>query len=174
MPSLRHCPEQTDAGFTLVELVVAMSLLAVLAAVGGARFFDLQAYRTRVWADQVLGTLNTARAMAIAAHSARLRVTLDSASVTLLQTSDCAQSTGVAVLQVGSTQPLTTSAPSGVTLSMASQSLPYVLCFDAMGRPRDTSSAIGVALGSPTVLNISSSASSEALTLEAETGWIHR
>lgn len=161
-------------GFTLVELVIALTLLAVLAAVGGARFFDLQDYRTRAWATQVLASLSYARAMAVAARSARIRVTFSSTGVSLLQTSDCAQTTGIDVLTPGSSVPLSAPAPSGAELLVAGQTLPWTLCFDGQGRPRDVSSAAGEALASSTVLTLRSSSVSETLVLEAETGWSHR
>ncbi|MDD0840755.1 prepilin-type N-terminal cleavage/methylation domain-containing protein [Curvibacter sp. HBC61] len=161
-----------NRGFTVVELVLALTLLAVLAAVGGARFFDLQAYRTRAWADQVMGALSYARAMAIAAHSMRTRVTLTASGLTVLQTSDCAETSGLALPMPGSSQAL--SAPAGVTLGLGGQSLPYVLCFDALGRPRDGSSAAGDLLTVALPVSISSSSASESLVLEPETGWVHR
>lgn len=161
-------------GFTLVELVIALVLLAILAAVGGARFFDLQDYRTRAWAAQVLSALNYSRATAIAAHSARIRVTLSSTGLTLLQTTDCAQTTGIDVLAPGSETPLSAPAPSGAVLQVAGQTLPWTLCLDGLGRPRDISSATGVPLSTPTVLTLRSGSVSETVVLEAETGWAHR
>jgi prepilin-type N-terminal cleavage/methylation domain-containing protein len=75
-------------GFTLVELVVVMLLMAVLASVGMSRFADREPFAVQGVADQLVSGLRLAQATAIAqrqtihlvlgASPASLQVCLDS------------------------------------------------------------------------------------------------
>lgn len=53
-------------GFTLVELIVVMLLMAVLATVGFGRFADRQPFAVQSLADQLVSGVRTAQAMAMA------------------------------------------------------------------------------------------------------------
>lgn len=53
-------------GFTLVELIVVMLLMAVLATVGLGRFADRQPFAVQSLADQLASGVRTAQAMAMA------------------------------------------------------------------------------------------------------------
>lgn len=53
-------------GFTLVELIVVMLLMAVLATVGFGRFADRQPFAVQSLADQLVAGVRTAQAMAMA------------------------------------------------------------------------------------------------------------
>lgn len=64
MPSQKNrCAQQ---GFTIVELVVVMSLMAVLTAMGMARFTDRQPFAVQSVADQLASGLRLAQATALA------------------------------------------------------------------------------------------------------------
>lgn len=54
------------AGFTLIELVLVLALVAILAAAGLPRLFDATAaWRVRLAAQELVGTLRTARTLAL-------------------------------------------------------------------------------------------------------------
>jgi MSHA pilin protein MshC len=56
----------SERGFTLVELVVVMVLMAVITAVGMSRFVDRQPFAVQGVADQLVSGLRLAQATAIA------------------------------------------------------------------------------------------------------------
>jgi MSHA pilin protein MshC len=59
-------PRHRSAGFTLVELVVVMTLMAVITAVGMSRFADRDPFAMQAVADQLVSALRLAQATAMA------------------------------------------------------------------------------------------------------------
>jgi prepilin-type N-terminal cleavage/methylation domain-containing protein len=59
-------PRSGAAGFTLVELVVVMTLMAVITAVGMSRFADRDPFAVQAVADQLVSALRLAQATATA------------------------------------------------------------------------------------------------------------
>ena len=57
---------RTEGGFTLVELVVVMMLMAVISAVGMSRFASREPFAVQGVADQLVSGLRLAQATAIA------------------------------------------------------------------------------------------------------------
>jgi MSHA pilin protein MshC len=55
-----------QAGFTLVELVTVIVLVALLTAVAGPRFFDNQPFRERGYVDELASSLRYSQRVAIA------------------------------------------------------------------------------------------------------------
>ena len=55
-------------GFTLIELVACLLILAVLTAVGGSEFLDTQPFDQRGYADEVAAALRYAQGVAVASQ----------------------------------------------------------------------------------------------------------
>jgi Tfp pilus assembly protein FimT len=157
----------------MVELVVVLVLIGIVVVVGGQKFFDLQSYRRRVWIDQLQVTTSYARAQAIANRSQKVRLVLDASSLRAELATDCSTASATALANTAGNGNLAFTAPGGVTLAVAGQSLPFTVCFDSQGRPRDNSSPAGSFLTSITTLQITASGSTTPLYLEPQTGFIH-
>jgi len=164
-----------SAGFTLVELVVVLVLLGTLAAIGGQQFFNLQSYRQRAWTDQLTITASYARAQAIANRSQKVRLVLDASRLRAELAADCSTSSATPLVNPAGNADLSVTAPGGVTLAVVGQSLPFTVCFDSLGRPRDSSSANGGLLTAVTPLQVMAGGSTPINTvyLEPQTGLIH-
>lgn len=146
-------------GFTLVELVLVMILVAALAAVGAGRFADRDPFVVQGVADQLVSGLRLAQASALAqrrsvhvvlaASPASLRVCLDAAC----------------------TQPLSTPAGDGTWLADATElrlSTAASFAFGPDGTPT-LATALGVR-----VLNADGSAASRLVTVEAGSGHLRQ
>jgi MSHA pilin protein MshC len=137
------------AGFTLVELVMAMVIIGILAAVAAPRFFDNSVFQSRGFSDQVKATLRYAQKAAIAQHRfVCAAVASNSITLSLGATNTCG--TPLA-LSDGSTM---LNAPSGITATPAN------FKFDVLGRPSAAQS-------------ITITGATGAIIVEAETGYVH-
>jgi MSHA pilin protein MshC len=110
------------SGYTLVELVVIISLIGILAAYAAPRFFSSSSFQGKRFFDQVENAVRYARAVAVAS-GCPVQVTLTSNSFTLKQQTasgnTCNTGAGftVSVLNPSSQQPFTDTAPNNVTIS---------------------------------------------------------
>lgn len=123
-----RAPDRTrswnPAGYTLLELVVVMSVAGVLAAVVGPKFFTQQTFSERGYADELASALRlTQKAAVISGCPARLTVTSGSyvaaqqaASGNACNTADATWATPLIGLDGVTIQG---SAPSGTTASPA-------------------------------------------------------
>lgn len=148
-------------GFTIVELVLAMVILASLAAVSAPRFFRAGAFSERFFNDEAHTALRYAHKLAVAT-GCDVQVLIAANSYTLAQRGGCTgpifdqpvahPGTGAASYQG--------QAPSGIGLS--SDISPFV--FDALGR---ATTPAGV------VTDVSVSVGGRALSIVGETGFVH-
>src|SRR4051794_29637075 len=77
-----------NRGFTLIELVVMITIIAILAIVAAPRFFDRQTFDARSFVDQAASMVRYAQKLAIAQQRA-VFVRLDGASVALCFDAGC-------------------------------------------------------------------------------------
>jgi MSHA pilin protein MshC len=151
---LRDTGMKKSAGFTLIELITVMVIVGILAVFAAPRMFDANAFKSRGFADQLLATLHYAQKIAIAQRR-NVCVAMAVSTVTLT----IANASGAASPCV-SNMPLpaggnSITAPTGITLIYSSPSFN----FDALGRS--------------TAQSISISGATNAIIVEAETGYVH-
>ncbi|MDP2239597.1 MAG: type II secretion system protein [Burkholderiales bacterium] len=147
-------------GFTITELVVAISIVGVLAAVAIPRFVGTSSFESRGFYDEAQAVVRYAQKTAIAWRS--------SPTTTMIYV--CVTATRVkAGTAAGCATPLPhptsggfldAPAPSGVTLSPVSN-----FTFDALGRPSagTTITFTSTITGDP----------ARQIVVEAETGYVH-
>lgn len=146
------------AGFTLVELVMAIVIAGILAAVVAPRFFDANLFRARGFADQVQTTLRYAQKAAVAQRrNVCVALTASTVSLTIANAAGAASPCAASlVLPAGSNS---ISAPSGSGITLAYNAAAFN--FDALGRNTG-----------PTI-TITVSGASNNIVVEAETGYVH-
>jgi len=143
-------------GFTLVELVVIISILGLMAAVLLPRFVGRDAFASRGFYDEAQSVVRYAQKVAIAWRRP-VFVCITATTVSAGTVSGC----GTLVIHPLTGNPLTTTAPSGVTLTPANFS------FDGGGRPSPNAQV--------TIAFTSGIAGDPArqIVVEAETGYVH-
>ena len=150
-----------NAGFTIVELVVAISIAGILAAFAVARFVDRDSFASRGFSDEAIGVVRYAQKTAIAWRQ-QVFVCVTANSIAAAAASGCA--TPLTHPTTGA--PLLSSAPSGVSLTAVN------FRFDGIGRLLDNA---GNPSATITIAVTSTIAGDPArqIVVEAETGYVH-
>jgi len=138
-------------GFTMTELILVIVITGILAAMAMPRFFDRNVFDSRGFYDQVLSTLRYAQKEAIAQHRFVCVTITGSNNVALTQ--GAANTCGGNLANPAGSSSYSVTAPDAVTVSNAA------FYFDALGKPSATQS-----------ITVSGNA---AITVEAETGYVH-
>ncbi len=136
----------------MVELVMAIVIIGILGVVVAPRFFEVNVFKARGFADEVQAALRYAQKAAIAQHRnvcAAYSTSPDRLSLTITVATSCDTALN---LPAGSVNYV--DAPPGVAFSMT----PISVNFDALGRPN-----------SPAVATVGTT----TITVEAETGYVH-
>jgi MSHA pilin protein MshC len=140
---LRRARERLLAsdGLTLIELVLAVALVGLLAAVAGPRQFFSATDTTRadLFSQELLSALRYAQKLAVAT-GCNVQVSLTATSYALTQQPGCAGAVYTLPVRdpgTGATA-YANGAPSGVTIS----STVNPIRFDALGRARDGAGAV--------------------------------
>jgi MSHA pilin protein MshC len=162
-------------GFTLIELVMTVTVIAALAVFALPRMALLEGYNAVGYRDQVVSTLQFARKAAVAQRrlvcvqlaGSDLTLTIDNADPAT-STSTCTTSAGLPrALSLPSADSRCAGAtnqvcnPAGITLSAAAGAATAALTFSASGQP-----------SAGTVFTVAGT-SSTTITVEAQTGYVH-
>jgi MSHA pilin protein MshC len=76
-------------GFTLVELVATLIIIALIAAVGGPRFFDINTFREGGFYDETITAMRYAQKLAVETHC-EVRVNIAATGYTLFSAANAA------------------------------------------------------------------------------------
>jgi MSHA pilin protein MshC len=151
----------SQAGFSLIELVVVIVLLGIVAAVVMPRWRGGSGFEERALRDQVATALRYAQKSAIAA---RRTVCVDFVAVPSKVDFSISSAHGAANCSVGSSL----AGPDGTNLSVAASGSTTItssvssFTFDAAGRPSAAAS-----------ISVSGLPGALAITVENETGYVH-
>ncbi len=116
-------------GFTLVELVLALVIAGVLAAVAVPRLVDRGAFQTRGAAAELRTALRYAQKLAMAKNrEVCVGLAATAATLTLNPAPTAGAACSVAVTRPGSADPYTVVLPAGITPALGFR-------FDPLGRP---------------------------------------
>jgi MSHA pilin protein MshC len=148
-------------GFTLVELIATLIIIALIAAVGGPRFFSINTFRESGFYDETISSVRYAQKYAVAS-GCNVEVRIAANGFTLYRPNTAGNCTAAPPYTIALADPsgnatsFTRTAPSGVTLTPATF----------------TFSALGVASVSPDPLSIS--VGGRQFLVHGETGFVQR
>lgn len=144
-------------GFTVTELIVTISVLALLAAIAVPRFVGVDSFRSRGFYDEATSIVRFAQKTAIAWRQP-IFVCVTASSVSAAAAAVCA----TPLTHPATGNPLTASAPGGVTLTVVPAG---DFTFDGLGRPSaaKTITLTSTIAGDP----------ARQIVVEAETGYVH-
>ena len=180
----------SDAGFTMVELVVILIVIGILAAFAIPRFANVSAFNVREYNDEVLSLMRYGQKIAVA-QNLSVYVRLNGSSVALCYDAACTQPVAAPNnSNSGSSATLAAcsssrsweceGAPSGVTFTAANGGGSYIssnaaFYFSPQGKPYNTGDSEPVShFTSQMTVTITSSAGSYSFNVEQETGYVHR
>lgn len=148
---------RSNAGFTLVELVVTLIILGVLAVAVLPRFVGRDAFDVRGFADALTSSLAYARQQAVAQRRP-VCVAVTVAGITVTMAAAFNGACNQPLIDPATGAGLVLNAPAGVVIAAAG--LPFNITFDAAGRP-DAGRVLTVPGETP-----------RNVVVEAETGYV--
>jgi len=155
-------PATRSHGFTLVELVIVISLMGILGAIAASRMLTSQGFASRGFYDEAQGVVRYAQKTAIAWHRT-ITVCISATDVSAISNANCASPTYLPhPIDPINRQLKTQPPPSGVTLSSSSGSS---FTFDSGGRP---SAAVTITLNSTNTDD-----PARTIIVAAETGYVY-
>ncbi len=161
--ALRPPEKSLDKGFTLIELIVVIVILAVLSIYAAPRMFNSADFSARGFHDETLAYLRFARQSAIAQRRA-VCVVFSSNSLTLsIASGSAVNQCDTALRGPKGENPASLGSKSGAAFS----GQPGNFNFDALGRPVSTAGAL---LSTQSIHIIGAA---KSVTIETETGFVH-
>ena len=121
-------------GYTVIELVLVIALLAILSAVAAPRFFDNTAFDERAYVDELASSLRYAQKVAVAS-GCRVRADIAASNYSLSQQTpqaghcDAADASFPVPVRLSTGEVMSGSAPNGVVTAPA-----VTVVYDALGR----------------------------------------
>jgi len=159
---------KTYQGFTLIEVVIVITIVSVLAKVSSSLFFSVSTYNKQLYQDEVKNTIRYARKLAIGSGQS-IYVSVTSSSISL-QVMTPGGSCGVGrsfsniMDPISNTLGYTRTAPSATTITYSSN---FPIYFNNRGQALDASNcAISSGLVTIGVTGLST------MTLYPQTGFI--
>ncbi len=147
--------QKRQRGFTLIELIMVIVLIAILSASALPRFFNRSGFEQRAFFDDTLNAVRFAKKQAVAS-GCRIQVVFSATSYSLLHEDSCDSNTfnnALAVLEPNDTIAYTGS-QSGIAISATHTST----TFNALGQA-DASNQISIG--------------SRTINIAAETGFVY-
>lgn len=121
-------------GYTIVELVLVIAIIAILGALAGPRFFDNAAFDERAYSDELASSLRYAQKVAVAS-GCRVRADIAAGGYSLAQQSplaghcDPADAGFPVVVRLSTGEAMNGSAPAGIITAPS-----ITVIYDALGR----------------------------------------
>jgi MSHA pilin protein MshC len=143
-------------GFTIIELIVTISIAALLAAIVVPRFVGTDSFRSRGFYDSAKSVVRFAQKAAIAWRR-EVFVCVTAGGISAGAAAGCA----TPIMNPVTGDPLGATAPSGVTLT------PAAFSFDSAGRP-NPNAAVTITLTSTIADD-----PVRQIVIERETGYVH-
>lgn len=144
----------SQSGFTLVELALVLILLSILGAVVIPRLADTQVFSQRGFTDKFADALRYARSVALASECP-VQVSTSANGYKLSQLTSCDSGAAIPVLDPGSNEPFSGSAPKGVTLSATT------IRFNSQG-----------SIGNTQTISITGNGGQTTITIYGQTGYV--
>lgn len=143
----------SNAGFTIVELVVVISIIGILSISIAPRFFGTSSYKNRLATDELLSALRYSQQLAMN-RGGDIQLILTTTNFTVQK------SGGGNLRSPDGRLPYTKTFPDGIT------ALTATVNYNALGQPINTSAI-------PLTSNILLTIGTSNLTVEANTGYVH-
>ena len=157
---MSHSCAAAQQGFTLVELVMVISIAGVLAAVALPRFASHSDYDLAGFAEASRAALRLAQKTAIAQHRS-VSANLDSSAGAISVCYDSAYPCATPISDPAASGAFKVSAPAGISLSSSAAQL----TFDWTGSPNGT--------GTTLTLSGGSGGATVIVTVDANTGYVY-
>lgn len=148
-------PKKTH-GFTLIELIVLISIMSILLAIGLVKMPSVDLFKTHTFSNVLLSDLRLTQALSMSQNE-RYRLVIGASSYQIQDQN------GVAISHP-ETSTSSIGYPTGVSITPT-----MTLMFDSLGKPYDST---GTALSTALTLTVSSTGSSHVVTVSPQTGFV--